>query len=25
MKPGVNLYRIQAGTFRAQKKMVLLP
>jgi hypothetical protein len=25
MKPGVYLYRLQAGTFRAQRKLVLLP
>jgi flagellar hook assembly protein FlgD len=25
MHPGVYLYRIQAGSFRAQWKMVLLP
>jgi hypothetical protein len=25
MKPGVYLYRLQAGAFRAQRKMVLLP
>jgi hypothetical protein len=25
LKPGIYLYRIEAGPFRAQRKMVLLP